>query len=418
MIPPTWLREAPRLDLLIVDDDDVPVIEFVPVERSADAPTGGLLPEPWRSRVLLNVIHDGDVIPRSLLTDRFGDPIDIEEIRPHYVRERDWGASAVAEQLASNLGLDGFYRIRIARVLMDFGRFPGETRGAPGHLNRFAINHPFCRKLGWTQKRAVLEQLYDTCSETLEAAIDGQALMLGLHTYDTHNASGTERPDVSVITQPQSYQLDSAMPEGLYDELYPDVLAEFTADRILRDRIALTLERAGVRVAHNYPYLLPEGSLEIRSQVFFFFAWLREQFEAEYPETKDLPAFDSAWQLLLDTNLRSVESAALRGYMHMFRHAPTGRKRLFRDAVEAYAAIASFTQRDDSAVVRRYRMRRDRPSSMALEVRKDLVWKFEDGAPVGPRPESIGHIAGGLAQALVTYFGEDKAHLAAAAAAG
>ena len=42
-----------------------------------------------------------------------------------YYYERDWGASMVAGEIASFLGLPGHYSVNVARVLMDFGRFPG-----------------------------------------------------------------------------------------------------------------------------------------------------------------------------------------------------------------------------------------------------------------------------------------------------
>ena len=57
-------------------------------------------------------------------------------------------------------------------------------------------------------------------------------------------------------------------------------MAEFTVDQILRDRISLTLEK-GIPVAHNYPYLLPEGSIEVRHQVWRFFKWLQTHFEKD-----------------------------------------------------------------------------------------------------------------------------------------
>ena len=85
--------------------------------------------------------------------------------------------------------------------------------------------------------------------------------ILTIHTYDVHNPSLTERPELSLITRSQSYQNNSHLPFGLFDPLFPDVLMESSTDPVLRDRIALTLEKLGVRVEHNYPYCLPDGSL-------------------------------------------------------------------------------------------------------------------------------------------------------------
>ena len=61
------------------------------------------------------------------------------------------------------------------------------------------------------------------------------------------------------------------MPFGVFDPLDPDVLGESTCSRTLRDRISLNLKRAGFRVGHNHPYLLPEGCVEVRTQVWYFF---------------------------------------------------------------------------------------------------------------------------------------------------
>ncbi|MEM7296424.1 MAG: tRNA-guanine transglycosylase, partial [Pseudomonadota bacterium] len=244
-------------------------------------------------------------------------------------------ALEVAARTASSLGLDGCSRIRIARVLMDFGRFPGETPRGADHLRRFALNYPFSDLLDFRKKRMVLERWYDGCSDVLEPVVRGRSVMLGIHTYDPHNESGTGRPDISIITRPIGYQENSRMPLGVFDPLFPDELAECTADRVLRDRLSITMEKANLRVAHNYPYCFPEGSVEVRSMVWFFFDWLRRRFQAARPETITDPAYDLVWDMLLNTNLRSAESDALRGHIHHFRRAPKGRAALFRRALAA-----------------------------------------------------------------------------------
>ena len=101
-------------------------------------------------------------------------------------------------------------------------------------------------------------------------------MKIAIHTYDRYIESGTERPATSIMTRSIGYQTESEMPFGLFDPLYPDVLSEFTADRVLRDRISLTLEKKQIPVAHNYPYCLPEGSLEVRYQVWAFFHALQD----------------------------------------------------------------------------------------------------------------------------------------------
>jgi hypothetical protein len=391
---------GPRLDLQFPSEADTDAIEFVAVPPEGDAP------QELADQVLLHVPHDGNILPREYLEGHDG-PVALESFARDYVAERDWGASRVAERLAARLGLGGYWRIRVARVLMDFGRFPGETRADRGHLHRFALNYPFSSWLSRARKRRVLEALYDRCSDVLEPAVVGKTILIGIHTYDPRNDSGTLRPDVSLITRPAGYQAESRMPIGVFDAMYPDLLAEYTADRILHDRISLTLEKARIRVGHNHPYLLPEGSIEVRSQVFFFFDFVRREFLDRRPETETDPSFQLVWQMLLDTNLRSVESEALRSHLHMYRQAPRQRQGIFKAAVDAYEQIHEFVQ--GSGVIERYRFSPQRPSSLALEVRKDLVWRFDrDGWPDGPVEGEVDRIAERVAAALVTYHTQDR----------
>ncbi len=398
-----------------IEDGEVPPVEELREDRDPDCRPGTLLPPELHDRVALLVIHDGDVIPATALERGRGRTIPVSSFAAEYIRERDWGATEVARRAAASLGLPGCSRIRIARVLMDFGRFPGETPQGADHLRRFALNYPFSSLLDFRKKRVVLERWYDGCSDVLEPVVRGRSVMLGIHTYDPHNESGTGRPDVSIITRPIGYQVDSRMPVGVFDPLFPDVLAEYTADRVLRDRLSITLEKAHVRVAHNYPYCFPEGSVEVRSQVWFFFDWLRRRYEEARPETAGDPAFDLVWDMLLNTNLRSAESDALRSHVHFFRRAPRGRAAIFRRALGAYRQVAAFVNRDEQRLVERYRRSLDRPSSMAVEVRKDLVYRFDDqGMPMGPREDAIRRIGDLIARALVVYFTEDKPAMAEA----
>ena len=93
----------------------------------------------------------------------------------------------------------------------------------------------------------------------MDQAVRDKVVKIAVHTYDRYNANGTERPEVSLVTRALGYQLDNELPYGVFDPLYPDILAEVTVDRILRDRVSLNLKKAGIPVAHNYPYLPPEG---------------------------------------------------------------------------------------------------------------------------------------------------------------
>ncbi len=386
--------------------EERPPLEFVEVAAEGGPYT---CPEEYRARVMINVIHDGAVIPPEFLVDTQGVPIPGSAIYDAYVRERDWGASDVAEQLAIALGIDGYYKVNTARVLMDFGRFPGMSRQQPEHLQRFAINYPFSTLLSYDQKRRLLERHYDCIAEGMDQAVQGKLINLALHSYDRLNESGTERPQISLVTRTVGYQLDSRMPVGVFDYLYPDVLGEFTCNRVLRDRISLTMEKAGLPVAHNYPYLLPEGSLEVRAQVWFFFSFLRGRFEIRFPGTRKDPAFQKVWTMLLDTNLRSSESEILRSYLHMFRRAPQGREAEFRQAQLAYERVADYLQSIGKDVVDEYRHAQSRPSSLGLEVRKDLLWELDEREqPVRRRSEMAGHIARVIARAICVFLTEDR----------
>jgi hypothetical protein len=363
--------------------------------------------------VFIDVIHDGHWIPEEFLVDARGNEISLEQIKPDYIRERDWGARSVAERLAQSLGLESYTAVNVARVLMDFARFPGSTPREADHLHRFAINYPFSQLLSYRQKKRVLEDYYDGVSEALELELANRLIKVAVHTYDQFNASGTERPAVSLMTRTIGYQTQSEMPAGLFDPLYPDVLAEFTSDRVLRDRVSLTLERARVPVAHNYPYLLPEGSLEVRYQVWAYFKALREEFERKHPETCDELSYKMVWEMLLDTNLRSSESEALRSYMHMYRRPPVGREAIFASAEDAYEHVEAFVD-GQREFIERYRFSRHRTSSIAVEVRKDLVCELGDnGVALSIKHDNVHLVADTLADAISTYFREDHdpAHL-------
>lgn len=384
-------------------------VAFVPVPENQASSYN--LPDEIKKRIVIDVIHDGNVIPEELLVDHTGEPIPEEAFRPHYEHERDWGASALAGELARHLGLEGFWQVQIARVVMDFGRFPGITPKNADHLGRHAINYPFSELLDFRQKRRIFEHYYDAISSRYNDFVPSAQVKLAIHTYDTFNSSGTRRPPASILTRCVGYQVDSEMPFGVFDPLYPDILGEFTSDRILRDRISLTLERAGIHTEHNYPYLLPDGSVEVRSQVWTFFHTARKAFEAAYPRTKDEPAFRMVWKMLLDTNLRSSQSEMLRSYLHAFRRVPIELEAEYAAARQAYEQISDFIRRDGNQFVERYRHMPGRPSALGIEVRKDLVFELDRyGRPVAPKVREARKIADVIAHAVHIYFTDDSPH--------
>ncbi len=384
-----------------------PPLEFVPVKRHGRSRPR--FPALYRPMLMVDVIHDGRSLPQEFLTDGSGQPVPPEVYYENYVLERDWGATIVACRLADQLGLDGIYKVNTARVLLDFGRFPGSTTHLARHLQRFAINYPFSDLLGFRQKMHLLEEHYDRISREMDAAIEGKLLKIAVHTYDKLNPSGTERPHVSLVTRSLGFRIERETPMGLHDPLYPQVLGEFTADRVLRDRVSLTLEKHGIPVGHDHPYLLPEGSPEVRSQVWNFFQFLRTQFEQTHPETVERSEYQLVWSMLLDTNLRDSECETLRSYIHTFRRAPKGRVREFARAEVAYREIEAFCQADDGAIVEDYRFSANRHNSFGIEVRKDLVWDFDEaGHPLQPNPDNALQIADVIAEGIAIYLREDR----------
>jgi hypothetical protein len=390
------------------ENDCDPPYEFAEVSSRGEP-----IAEDLRGRILIHTPHDGGAIPRRFIVDANGKPrVDPADFERRFVSERDWGANLVAGEIARSLGIGGYARCRIARVLLDFNRFPGNTPPSNRDpLERLAINDPFSSLLDHQEKLETLE-IYDRISDLIEQRwLKDKLLLIGIHTYDERNPSQTIRPDLSLVTCSATYLRESRMPYGVFDPMYPDVLGESTCSRILRDRISLNLERAGYRVLHNHPYALPEGSIEVRAQVWYFFDYLRQRYVAEHPETGDCPAHRMVWTMLLNTNLRLHEAETLRGYLHRFRRLPPNEIDRYRDAQQAYDRVCAFLANSD--VLTDFRHSPNRPSSIAIEVRKDLVCEL-DNASGRPKPlsganvERAARIGATIASAIRTYFAEDR----------
>lgn len=402
-------------DRLWLGDEPSPA-EFVDnPEYNPDAQVG--YPGEFQGRLLIDSIHGGDVVPRyfqSSLSQESGEPLDVHpEFQEAYIREKDWGADQVAAMLSTKLGLSGFFRVNLARCLMDFGRFPGESAPGAPHLERYAISDYAAAWLSHEEKRLLLQAYFDNISDQIESLVAGRFLKIAVHTYDKLSRSGTVRPKVSLIFRPQHYQHEGRMPMGVFDRMFPDRLAEFTADRRLISRIALELEKRGIAVAYNYPYLMPEGSVEFRAQVWFFFDYLRQRFNTVHPELISNSAYQRIWEMLLDTNLRSARSAALRSYLHLFRTVLPHQELLYRRSRDAYNHIQKFLFEHN--IANEYRINPHRPGALAIEVRKDLVWNFHDDicrepvmGPEGARWENIDRVTSELARAIRIYLCEDR----------
>jgi len=379
------------------------------VESTASDEVPVACPAGDAGKVAVLTLHDGAYVPQRLLDNpALARVTDDGSLAHSFELKRDWGASLLAGHLAAALGTGGFHRVNVARLVMDFNRFPGSTPPNASHLDKLAISGYLARDLNHSDKRWILESLYDPVSAQIDEAISDKLLLISIHTYDERNPSHTQRPEVSLLGRSHSYQQTSRLPFGLFDPLFPDVLAESSVQGALRDRIALTLEKSGVFVEHNYPYCLPDGSLEIRCQPWFFFRRLRMHYERAKPETAADPAHQQVWAMLRNTNLRGAEAHALFGYLHHFHEAPPDQRDAFEAARLAHESIAQHLEAHE-AVIHAYRFAEDRTSALTIEVRKDLVWRFdEDGHPLGPRDDGARELGRLLAQGIGTYLREDR----------
>ncbi len=115
--------------------------------------------------------------------------------------------------------------------------------------------------------------------------------------------------------------------------------------------------------------------------------------------------------MLLDTNLRLAEADALRGYLHRFRKVKGSERAHFRSALDAYQHVHRYL--DTSGVVTEYRRSPERPSSMGIEIRKDLLCTFDPATGIPSRPdasqlETARQIARAIAGAISTYIDTDR----------
>ncbi len=378
--------------------------EHVKVEPNFES-TG--CPETLKPLISIDAIHDGTCIPKAFASSSL---LEFKELESIFINERDWGAELVASELAAVLHLPSYFRVNTARALLDFGRFPGVSQRAASHMERMAINYPFSMVLNHEQKRAVLLEHYDEISRQLEDALVTSKLKIGIHTYDKRNPSASRRPEVSIITRPYGHQHLEANPIPAFDPLCPFKVVECTADRLLSARILVELERAGIHTADNFPYSLPEGSVEVRAQVWFFFKYVRETY-LESGRVGHLgisaAAQELVWRMLLDTNLRSAQSDTLRNFLHAFRTPPKEKSNLYFEARKLYQDLSEFVSSHKESLLSDFDFDRGRPSTILIEVRKDLVWQFEDGVPKGPKMANARQIALTIGSAIIKYLKED-----------
>ena len=381
-----------------------------------------LLPPQYSDSVVVHSIHAGGAVPKSV-TDAVRRSGLEDELKKQHLKEKDWGASYLAVAVAAALNIPRMSRMRIARAVMDFGRFPGITREGGSFLGRYCINKPLADVA--EKHDSVVELLfdhYDRASDILKEAASGKSLLLGIHTYDPNNQAKiagkeTERPPFSLLYTSDSYHRLKRLPLGLFDPLFPDEIVEYTADGRLLARLQLDLQREGYTTLHNFPYCLPEGSLEVRSQVHSYFEFLRDQFRAERGiEPSEEDPYSDIWEMLLDTNLRSVRAELLRSFIHRALDV-TGDRAIegidLHGARGRYLELSDYSKRHQKRLLEQFRA--TRCNSLALEVRKDLVWKFDKdsgnprdvNSPENLRIDNVTKFAFLIARAILRYYNVD-----------
>ena len=368
--------------------------------RHSDAATG--------DEALVFTIHDGDQLPRHLFGERSEEALARPEAQAAYLHERDWGANLVARHLAHEVGSSGFARINLARVVMDFGRFPGTSSVGEEYLRRHALFPPLEHDFSEETRHEILRRYYDEAARTFVQYFADPRVTLSVHTYDPLNHTGTQRPEVSLVTRSLEYQQSSTMPPYIFDPLFPPELCEATCERLLTYEALADLERDGWHTALNYPYIMPEGSVEIRAQVWLFFRYLRREFTRSFPETQDQPAYLRVWQMLADVIRRSTDAERLRGYLHRYREAPRGSKELFSDARHAYGEVRCYLEANRSLLLDGYCFSGDRLSCLGIEVRKDLLCEIDSKrSRIRPREDAeqnARRIAACIAPAVRSYL--------------
>ncbi|RMH16199.1 MAG: hypothetical protein D6696_18760 [Acidobacteria bacterium] len=337
-----------------------------------------------QERICVFTIHDGSQVPRRVLGDDAERILDRADVRQTYLRERDWGADLVAAQLAGELGLASHLRVRLARVLLDYGRFPGVSENGEPYEERKSIYPPIAGLLPRIARHRLITDYFDRISRCLAARLTGAQVTLAVHTYDAAETRGADRPEVRLLRRTLSFPCQAT--GEAFDRLFPPVLCASTCNKSLMFQTVLNGAGNGGDVA---PYLMPHGSVEMRVQVWFFFRFLRARFTDRHPATAAQPAFQRVWAMLLDVTRRSSDCELLRGYLHDYREAPAGQEALFAGAQLAYDEIADFLRANESELVDGYRFSTERPSCIGVEVRKDLLYDVDpEAGHVRPRRDA------------------------------
>ena len=113
--------------------------------------------------------------------------------------------------------------------------------------------------------------------------------------------------------------------------------------------------------------------------------------------------------MLQDTNLRSAKAGELRSVLHMYRRAPVEEAVFFNKIIAAYQNISAFVQQQDQKIIAEYRQAPNRCMSLGIEVRKDLLWDFDNNhQPVSLNPAQGLKVADIIAEAIAIYLRKDR----------
>lgn len=366
--------------------------------------------EDWDRHVLVDVVHDGVRIPPSVEPYFESNGALRQDVQDAFVRERDWGSGAVAERLAYHLGLRGYHSKQAARVVCDYNRFRGRTVEGAGHLGRRALFPPGSELLPEDVGETALRECFDPVSNQLFSRVgeaiegvpvqDSRLLRITVHTYDDRAGEGHRRPKVSLIFTPFEYHEWFRLPTNVYPPVFPDRLAEFTADRALAYRMALMLEKNYLPVAVNSPYFLPLGGAEMRLQVWCYMQHLQRQVE-RFASDADVQAYEPLWPIVCNVD------------------EPWGTRDLDPDVLRLVDDLETFVAAHHEESVLRYRYSAYRPNAIEVEVRKDIIWKGEwqtldDGSdafvpyPDGLDEDEVDRVAAVMASGVREYLVHDQ----------
>lgn len=203
-------------------------------------------------------IHDGDWIPEHL-AHAFD--------RVAFVRERDFGADAVAAAIQRELGLRSRIGVRLARCLLDVGRFHGIDRGGASHTARLSIPLSVAAALSHDEI-AWLAAAYSRIDASIDldrAMAAPGAVSIGVHTFDPVGADGRTRPELSFLDLPESMAAGDPIVAGYANPELPRAELESTGAPGRLEGMARRLRARGFSVTRNDPYRLPDGAVEVRA---------------------------------------------------------------------------------------------------------------------------------------------------------